>query len=140
MPLNKMRSIHDNNIYRISIGCENKRIILHTEYSAIDPPEYTDVVFNNVICHHFEHIWEGNILLDIEDVDTNAFYTDYESWLKSEEKYGFPVSVSSIDKFESEISSKGLKIYIINPSYGMWGWVICSNVEYQAKDKKLSLA
>ena len=73
-PLENMKSIHDNNIYAISIRCEEKIIILHTEYYEIDPPEYTDILFENAILHHFEHTREGNILLDIEEENPDDFY------------------------------------------------------------------
>jgi hypothetical protein len=135
-----MKSIHDNNVYAISIQCEEKVIILHTEYHHADPPEYTDILFDNAIFHHFEHVREGNILLDIEEADPTEFYNDHGIWLKNEQKFGVPISVESVDQFVSHIKTKGLKIYIINPSYGMWGWVICLKIKYKTKENKMPLA
>jgi hypothetical protein len=135
-----MRSIHDNNVYAIDIRCEDKEIILRTEFLEKDLPEYTDVIFKNAIAHHFEHIWQGNILLDIEELDPQDFYSDYELELKNARKYGLPISVETADAFKVDVEEGGLKIYGIDPSYGFSGWVICSDIEYLDKEKKNTLA
>lgn len=135
-----MRSIHDNNIYAINIWCEENEIILHTEFHERDPSEYTDIIFENAIAHYFEHVWEGNILLGIEEFNPIDFYNDYESRLKEDHKYGLPISVDSADIFSSEIKDKKLKIYVIDSSYGMSGWVICSKMGFKAVDNKRFLA
>ena len=140
MPLNKMRSIHDNNVFAINIHCEKKKIILHTEYYEGEDPEYTDVVFVNAIAHFFEHIWKGNILYGIEEFNPIDFYNDYESRLRFEHKYGFPISIESADIFSSEMHDKNLKTYIIDSSYGMSGWVICLKIKLRAKANKEPLA
>jgi hypothetical protein len=62
------RSVHDNNVYAFAVLCEQRRIVLHTEYRDGGAEEYTDVVFDGVVAHHFEDVLEGNILFGVEEV------------------------------------------------------------------------
>lgn len=135
-----MITVHDNNVYAINIRCEDKEIILHTEFLEKDPPEYIDIIFKNVIAHHFKHIWPGNILLNIKELDPDDFYSEYERDLKTARKFGLPISVESADIFKTGINENGLQIYGIDPSYGLSGWVISSGVAYLAKLEKRTFA
>ena len=47
-------SVHDNWLYAHAVDHERCRIVLHTVYPHVEPPEYTDVVFEGVVVHHFE--------------------------------------------------------------------------------------
>jgi hypothetical protein len=132
--------IHDNNIYAIDILCEAQKVILHTEYRYDEPAEYTDIIFSNAAAYQFEHIRQGNIVLDIEEFNPIEFYSDYAAALKEEDKYGLPISVKSADIFSAAITRNELKIYVIYSSYGMSGWIICSKMELRTRSCKNALA
>ena len=60
-------SVHDNIVYAYKVDCRHRLIVLHTAYRDREPQEFTDIVFKDVIAHHFEHVLQENILFDIEE-------------------------------------------------------------------------
>jgi hypothetical protein len=42
---------------------------LHTVFRDREPHEFTDIIFHDVMAHHFEHVLPGNILFDVEEAD-----------------------------------------------------------------------
>lgn len=62
-------SVHDNFIYAYTVDCKNQRIVLHTAYLDNEPHEWTDLVFREVVAHHFEHVQSDNIIFDVEEAD-----------------------------------------------------------------------
>ena len=91
-----MISIHDNNVFAIDIRCEEKVIVLHTEFREGTLPECVDVVFSGVVAHRFDHVLDGNILLEITESQPGAFYEENSSYLREFQKYGLPI-VTLID-------------------------------------------
>jgi len=49
-------SVHDNIVYAFSVDCEGRRLILHTALRDREPQGFTDVIFRDVVAHHFEHV------------------------------------------------------------------------------------
>lgn len=82
------RSVHDNNVYAYAVLCEHRRIVLHTEYRHGDPEEYTDVVFDGVVAHHFEDVLDGNILFDVGEVDPERIVTEWADLFASRKPTG----------------------------------------------------
>ena len=131
-----MKSLHDNNIYSIEIRCEKKTILLHTEFLEGEVPEYTDVIFNDVIWHQFQHILEGNILFDIEEWPPDNFFKEYKETLNTISRYGFPLDFNTVQEFCDVLSKKNMKIFIINSSYGLSGWLIAENMKLLPRSRK----
>jgi hypothetical protein len=52
-------SIHDNWTYVQAVDHERRRVVLHTVWPHCEPPEYTDIVFEGVVVHHFERPVRG---------------------------------------------------------------------------------
>lgn len=125
-----MISIHDNNVFAIDIRCKERVIILHTEFREGRPPEYVDVVFSGVTAHHFNHVLDGNILFDITESPPQAFYEENKKYLREFRRYGLPINCDNSKIFEEQILKENLRIFEINPSYGLFGWVIAANLEY----------
>ena len=125
-----MISIHDNNVYAIDIQCKEKAIILHTEFREGKLTEYVDVVFSGVTAHHFYHVLDGNILFDITESPPQNFYEENKKYLQEFSRYGLPINCDSSKIFEEQIKKENLRIFEINPTYGLSGWVIAENLEY----------
>src|SRR5436190_5935403 len=83
-------SVHDNVIYAYSVNCEQQQVILHTAFRDRQPHEFTDVVFRDVVAHHFEHVLKGNIVCDIEEVDVDWLVHNSERVLSDSWRYGWP--------------------------------------------------
>ena len=135
-----MISIHDNNVFAIDIRCEEKVIVLHTEFREGTPPEYVDVVFSGVVAHHFNHVLDGNILLDITEWQPRAFYEENSRYLLEFQKYGLPIDCGNSETFVEHFIQANLRVFIIYASYGMSGWVIAENLEYVERGTKTDTA
>ena len=133
MPQEIMRSIHDNNIYSIEIRCEENIIILHTNFLEEDASEHTDVIFSGVMGHRFENVLEGNLIIDIEEWEPEKFYIAFETALQTYCRYGFPLIFSNSEGFCIAMLQKKLKAFVIDSSYGLFGWVIANNMILQEK-------
>ncbi len=125
-----MISIHDNNVFAIDIRCNEKVIVLHTEFREAKPPEYVDVVFSGVVAHHFNHVLDGNILFDITESPPQTFYDENKEYFREFSRYGLDINCDDSEAFVEQVIQKNLRIFEINPSYGLSGWVIAENMEY----------
>jgi hypothetical protein len=125
-----MISVHDNNVFAIDIRCEEKVIVLHTEFREGTPPEYVDVVFSGVVAHHFNHVLDGNILFDTTEETPQTFYEENKKYLREFRRYGLPINCDDSKAFVEQIIQQNLRIFEINPSYGLFGWVIAAKMEY----------
>src|SRR4051794_25026115 len=83
-------SVHDNFVYAFSMDCEGRRLTLHTAYRDSEPHTFTDVVFRDVVAHHFEHVLPVNILFDVEEGDVTAILRENERLLSESWRYGWP--------------------------------------------------
>jgi len=63
------RSIHDNIVYVFAVACEERRIVLHTEFRDGGAEEFTDVVLSGAVAHHLRDVLAGNTLFGIDEVD-----------------------------------------------------------------------
>jgi hypothetical protein len=119
-------SVHDNFVYAYSVDCEARRLVLHTAYRDHDPHEFTDVVFLDVVAHHFDHVLAGNILMDVEQVDVAALVKDNEALLSNSWRWGWPPLdyKGDLDVLARELNSAAVLAFEISASYGLSGWVL----------------
>ncbi|MEQ1545353.1 hypothetical protein [Methyloglobulus sp.] len=121
-----MKNFHDFDIYKYEVNCEIKEITLnlsehHGERTGV-------VIFKNVLGHHFEHTLVGNIVLEFEEYDASLFYKTFSNEIEKYQNYGLSLASKNSEEFVSESEQKKLKLIVISSSYGMSGWVICSEV------------
>ena len=83
-------SVHDNFIYAYAVHCEQRRIVLHTEFRDRPPVEHTDVIFSDVVAHHFESVLSNNILFGIEEVDPSNIVMASADLFAHQKSYGWP--------------------------------------------------
>ncbi len=126
-----MKSVHDNNIYSIEIKCEDNVIILHTKSDDGEAPKKTDIILKGVLGHQFENVLEGNIILNIEEWESEKLYSEFETTLITYASYGFPLRFSNSEEFCIEMQRKNLKAFVINSSYGLSGWIVANNMVLQ---------
>jgi len=129
------RSIHDNLVYAYSVLCRRRQIVLHTEHlkggggtGAVE--EYTDVVFDGVLAHHFENVLSGNILSSIEEVGVDHIVRNWPGVFASGRRYGMPEGVTYEDPRELPVllARRGMKAYEISSSHGLNGWVLAETM------------
>src|SRR4051794_10088518 len=121
------RSVHDNNVYAYAALCEQRRIVLHTEYRDGDAGEYTDVVFGGVVAHHFEDVPAGNIRVDVEEVDREQIVRGWADLFARRKNYGWPkVRYADPQTLVAALRRDGVRGYEIGSSYGRSGWVLAT--------------
>jgi hypothetical protein len=116
--------------------CEQKYIVLHTEYLKEESPEYMDLIFKGVVGHFFENVLEGNIILEIEQNTPDVFYKNNKALLQTYGLYGLPLSTKNVEEFIQDLNRKNLKIFEIYSSYGLSGWIIGTDFELIERSKK----
>ena|SRR5690349_80139 len=129
-------SVHDNFVYSYSVNCQRQRIVLHTAFRDREPREFIDVVFHDVVAHHFQHVLPNNILFDIEEVEVSALIRDNASVFADSWRYAWPAVEyrGDLDALVERLKAASLQAYSINSSYGMSGWVLAGKCEYRSRD------
>lgn len=123
-------SIHDNFIYAYSVFCQDRRIVLHTEYRDGSAQEFKDVIFSGVAAHYFEDVLSANILFDIEITDARVIVQDWASVFASRKKYAWPdqISYDQPDDLVHALHVRGINGYLIRSSLGLSGWILASEM------------
>lgn len=136
-----MRSVHDNNIYAYCVICDERRIVLHTEYRERSLSEYTDVIFDGVEAHWFQDQLAGNIVLDIEEAPIESIVKANAQLLIDRKKWGWPkIEFSDLEELVERLCEKRLRGFELSASYGMCGWVLATGmtvVERSARNTSL---
>jgi hypothetical protein len=128
--------VHDNFVYAYFVDCEQQRIVLHTSYRDKEPIEFTDVVFNGVLAHSFEHVLPGNILLDVREVSIETMVQEYAESFRESWRWGWPPIdyKGDLDVLQNRLHETSIRAYDIDSSYGLAGWVLALNCERVIRD------
>jgi hypothetical protein len=134
-------SVHDNWVYAQVVDHEGCRIILHTVWPHVEPPEYTDVVFDGVVVHHFEQQKVGggrypaNVLFDVGEADPLFLLGQYEDLLRRTKNYGWPVfSYEGLDDLVGQLTAGGARCFEVHGVCGLHGFVFARSMELRARD------
>ncbi len=131
------RSIHDNNVYAYLVQCEQKRIVLHSEYKDGPSIEFTDVIFSGVVAHHFENVLNGNILFDITEVEIEQIVQRWADLFARRKNYAWPVVYDTPEELISFLNLQRIKGFEIGSSFGMTGWVLAENMELRERSMRM---
>jgi hypothetical protein len=124
-------SIHDNVVYAYTVDCEGRRLVLHTAFRDGEPIEYTDVVFRDVLAHHFEHVLAGNILFGIEESEIAMLVQENKDLFANSWRYGWPPVEynGDLNGLVDALRTVSTRAFTIESSYGLSGWVLASGYE-----------
>ena len=134
------RSVHDNLVYLQVVDHENARIVLHTLHPQAEP-EFTDVVFTDVIVHHFEQQTVGPessvVLFDIEEEDPLPLLSHYEDLLKRTKNHGWPVTdYAGLEDLASKLTARGVSCFRVQGTAGLEGFVFAKELQLIARAEK----
>ena len=140
-------SVHDNHLVSYEVDAVTKQIVFHTEYAYGEQPfEKTDIVFKNVLDHHFRYPVLPSIIFGVEEVAIqNILIRDDEIINEGHKMGGWPSFWShSTEAMVEAIEKSGCKMYELTSSYGMEGWVVAAHCEFKkinkGKDSRTSIA
>lgn len=124
-------SVHDNFVHAYVVDCEGRRLVLHTEYRDREPREFTDVIFRDVVAHHFEHVLAANILMNVEEFDPDVYVRTNGRLLTDSWRWGWPPVEyrGDLEALVAALKAASVRAYEIQGSYGMSGWVLAGSCE-----------
>jgi hypothetical protein len=132
-------SVHDNWLYAQAVDHERRRIVLHTVYPHTGPPEYTDVVFEGVVVHHFEQQKVGgdvpaNVLFDVEESDPLFILGQYADLLARTKDHGWPVfRYEGLEDLVAQLTAGGARCFEVHGVCGLHGFVFGASMEFRAR-------
>ena len=136
--------IHDNWLYAQTVDHERGRIVLHTVYPHVEPPaapEWTDVVFEGVVVHHFQEarFWSGPdpacVLFDIEECAAIDVFAEYAELLAGSRGRGWPVlRYDGLDDLAAQLQTGGARCFAVEGVCGIQGFVFARSMELRPRE------
>lgn len=125
--------VHDNRIISYSVDFINKVLQLNTQW---EEKEITIITFTGLLAHKFENVIEYNIILDLYEVTIEFFIENEKEQLDEWLKYGFP-SMKSINimELEKSLNTEGYKIFYMDSSLGLCGYIIAKDIIIDVQEK-----
>jgi hypothetical protein len=101
-------------------------MVLHTVFREREPNEFTDVEFDGVVAHLFEHVLPGNILFNVQEIEVGALVRNYAAVFENSWRYGWPPVEyrGDLDILVQALKAAAIRAYSIDSSYGLSGWVL----------------
>jgi hypothetical protein len=112
-------------------------------YRDREPHEFTDIVFRDVLAHHFENVIEGNILLDVwEESDVGAIVRDDATLFADSWRYGWPPVEygGDLTALETALKAASVRAFWIQSAYGLGGWVLAGSCERVSRNEAAKVA
>ena len=116
--------VHDNHLYAYEFDSRTSTLIMRTMYPHSDPPEFTDVWFADVWCHHLECVLGGDIIFDMDGSDLQREIETNPELFERLAKHGWPQIEKLNDSIAEVIERRQLKVWHILSCYGIDGFVI----------------
>ena len=73
---------------------------------------------------------QDNILFGMDEISVDAFFEQYKDLLGGTISYGFP-ACCSIEKLRERMDREHIRIFVIDSSLGLCGFVLAQEVELQ---------
>ena len=132
-------SIHDNWGYAQAIDHERCRIVLHTVWPHCEPPEYTDIVFEQ------EKFGAGpypaNVLFDVEEADPLLILGRYADLLARTKNYGWPVlRYEGLEELVAQLSTGEARCFEVHGVCGVHGFVFAKTMELRPRAARAEVA
>jgi hypothetical protein len=128
-------AVHDHFVYAVAAFLERRLLTLHTQYRDGDGPyDLTDVRFFGVAAHHFEHIAEPSILLDIEAVSVDWVVENWSELFDRGLRYGWPLAKCvDLSDLTGQLVGRGIRGYRVMGSCGLDGFVLALEAKYRRR-------
>ncbi|MBD2102630.1 hypothetical protein [Leptolyngbya sp. FACHB-261] len=141
-------SVHDNWVYAQAVDHDRRRIVLYTVYPHATPSEYTDVVFEGVVTHHFEQQnvgggdpYPSNVLFDVEESDPTFILGSYSDLLARTKNYGWPVQAyDDLQDLVNRLTAGGAKCFEVHGTVGIHGFVFAMSMTFRERPGRAEVA
>jgi hypothetical protein len=129
-------SIHDNLVYAWIVLPNQQQIHLLTEGGTAERREYTDVVFDGVIAHHFELARDENILDGIDWDWPSHIYAAYKDLFERAKAYRWPIEYRNEQELFEKLRQQGIEGFWIRAHWGLCGWVLARAFKLDPQEKR----
>jgi hypothetical protein len=137
-------SLHDNWIYAHCVDHDSRLIVLYTLYPHGDTWEYTDVIFEEVLVHHFEtqcmsdgSAYPSNVLFDIETEDSKITLGRYWDFIVSKRNYSWPVSGwANLEDLAQLLARDGHSCFHVHGTAGLDGFVFARRMLLKSRTSR----
>jgi len=125
-----MPSVHDSLLTGYDVDGRGRSVVLHTEPHQGGGTAFIDLVFHGVVAYHFEGDCLANIVSEVIEVPAERVVGDGAAFLQRFQQTGWPRGWNSQRESPSQFLSRpGLKVFELNCSYGMTGWIAAESLE-----------
>lgn len=125
-----MVSIHDSLLTGYAVDGRSRTVLLHTEPHQGGGEAFVDVVFRGVVAYDFEGDCMLNIVFDIREVAPGEIVGDGAAFEALWKQYGWPCGWDSRAETPEEFLNRaGARVFLLDCSYGMGGWIAAVSME-----------
>ena len=125
MVIQSFDNLHDNRVLRYCVDFEAHTLHMDTQTEDV---EKVSVHFTGLLAHRFENVIQDNILFDLEEITVDAFFQRYKDFLDKSLLYGFPACCSA-GELRERMDREKIRVFIIDSSLGLCGFVLAQEVE-----------
>ena len=127
-----LSKVHDNFILSYAVDFQEHTLKLKTQNANGNTILIT---FDGLLAHHFEHVAQDNILFGIDEISVEDFFANYQGLLDKTLCYGFPCCCS-LDELHTRMHTEHLRVFVIDSSLGLNGFVLCKSIQISTTDCK----
>lgn len=127
-----LSKVHDNFILSYAVDFQEHTLKLKTQNANGNTILIT---FDGLLAHHFEHVSQDNILFGIDEISVEDFFANYQGLLGKTLCYGFPCCCS-LDELHTRMHTEHLRVFVIDSSLGLNGFVLCKSIQISTTDCK----
>lgn len=121
--------LHDNRVLRYGIDFEAHTLHMDTKTEA---GKIVSVHFSGLLAHWFDHVIQNNILFGMDEITISVFFEQYKERLDKSLLYGFP-ACCTIEQLQEKMVRERVRVFVIDSSLGLCGFVLAQEVEIQCR-------
>lgn len=116
-------TVHDSEILSYQADFENGQLIIFVKDEKNIKHK---IIFEGLFTFCFEHQMPNSIILDIVKGEIGSFANENSELLSEGKNYFWPLDYEDEDELLDYLNGKNLNYYELQASYGLNGWIICS--------------
>lgn len=126
MSADNLPSLHDDVLVSYEVNCEARQIRLRSRTTAMAEGQLREIVFTGVEGYHLENDAFGNIIFALEVISVEQLVSTYAPQIMESYRIaGAPGPwAADLSCAAEELTSRGLKGFVLSSSYGLSGWVL----------------
>ncbi len=119
--------VHDTIVLSCSADFEARTLYILTK---TEDGQRVSISFTGLMAHFFENVILDNILSGMDEITTDGFFKKYSALLNRSMPYGFPASLS-IEDLQKRMEHEHIRVFVIDSSLGLCGFVLALEVKVQ---------